>query len=339
MFCFFDSFEILIAAHSFTTNVSHYRDLFADTFIVHLHCVFYTLRFLCSQSSLFRLPMCRIFTVLIWRYEYAESKAFGPLMRQCATLLNDYDHRANANGNSRYRALRQFKYGGNVLPRCARKLPADSAISWILLRCSEKPSQQKMIQREEESAVPGANTTNLGFATPEKQQARAFLRERFLRIVTGVVGKKFYSIIARTRSVIFIKRRKFEPFPASLVDTPMRQTSICHMYTPYTHMLESSARHVNLVNRASNLNCSVKTLRRLPNVIYTSKFETSVHFLENRSSRIKYGANRGSPSTSQRPNNPNIQVLQANKRNFIYTRIHAWRVNSGAAMWTFPRFS
>ncbi|OAD56258.1 Gem-associated protein 7 [Eufriesea mexicana] len=28
------------------------------------------------------------------------------------------------------------------------------------------------------------------FATPEKQEARAFLRERFLRVITGIVGKQ-----------------------------------------------------------------------------------------------------------------------------------------------------
>ncbi|XP_014214449.1 gem-associated protein 7 [Copidosoma floridanum] len=27
------------------------------------------------------------------------------------------------------------------------------------------------------------------FSTPEKQEARAFLRERFLRVITGIVGK------------------------------------------------------------------------------------------------------------------------------------------------------
>ncbi|XP_076381935.1 gem-associated protein 7 isoform X2 [Megalopta genalis] len=32
--------------------------------------------------------------------------------------------------------------------------------------------------------------TNLDFAAPEKQEARAYLRERFLRVITGIVGKK-----------------------------------------------------------------------------------------------------------------------------------------------------
>ncbi|KOC65596.1 Gem-associated protein 7 [Habropoda laboriosa] len=34
------------------------------------------------------------------------------------------------------------------------------------------------------------NSTNLEFATPEKQETRAFLRERFLRVITGIVGKQ-----------------------------------------------------------------------------------------------------------------------------------------------------
>ncbi|KAF3425097.1 hypothetical protein E2986_03665 [Frieseomelitta varia] len=34
------------------------------------------------------------------------------------------------------------------------------------------------------------NNTNMEFATTEKQEARAFLRERFLRIITGIVGKR-----------------------------------------------------------------------------------------------------------------------------------------------------
>ncbi|XP_076662096.1 gem-associated protein 7 [Halictus rubicundus] len=34
------------------------------------------------------------------------------------------------------------------------------------------------------------NDTKLDFATPEKQAARAYLRERFLRVITGIVGKK-----------------------------------------------------------------------------------------------------------------------------------------------------
>ncbi|XP_076686483.1 gem-associated protein 7 [Andrena cerasifolii] len=33
-------------------------------------------------------------------------------------------------------------------------------------------------------------STILEFVTPEKQEARAFLRERFLRVITGIVGKQ-----------------------------------------------------------------------------------------------------------------------------------------------------
>lgn len=42
-----------------------------------------------------------------------------------------------------------------------------------------------MIQVEE--AITHNGETD--FASPEKQEARAFLRERFLRVVTGIVGK------------------------------------------------------------------------------------------------------------------------------------------------------
>ncbi|TGZ47586.1 gem-associated protein 7-like isoform X1 [Temnothorax curvispinosus] len=34
-----------------------------------------------------------------------------------------------------------------------------------------------------------ANKPDLPFASAEKQKARAFLRERFLRVVTGIIGK------------------------------------------------------------------------------------------------------------------------------------------------------
>lgn len=33
-------------------------------------------------------------------------------------------------------------------------------------------------------------SVDLEFATAEKQEARAFLRERFLRVITGIVGKQ-----------------------------------------------------------------------------------------------------------------------------------------------------
>lgn len=35
-----------------------------------------------------------------------------------------------------------------------------------------------------------SNESDLAFATLEKQKVRAFLRERFLRVVTGTIGKK-----------------------------------------------------------------------------------------------------------------------------------------------------
>lgn len=36
------------------------------------------------------------------------------------------------------------------------------------------------------------NETNMDFATSEKQEARAFLRERFLRVITGIVGMEYF---------------------------------------------------------------------------------------------------------------------------------------------------
>lgn len=38
--------------------------------------------------------------------------------------------------------------------------------------------------------------TNPDFATPEKQEARAFLRERFLRALTSVIGRFFFNSVA-----------------------------------------------------------------------------------------------------------------------------------------------
>jgi len=40
----------------------------------------------------------------------------------------------------------------------------------------------------EDSAM--THPTDLEFASLEKQRARAFMRERFLRVITGIVGKK-----------------------------------------------------------------------------------------------------------------------------------------------------
>lgn len=70
-----------------------------------------------------------------------------------------------------------------------------------------------MAQHEEVSAISSTNTTNLEFATPEKQRARTFLRERFLRVVTGIVGKKFHLIFAYTFCYLVIILEKFVLFP------------------------------------------------------------------------------------------------------------------------------
>ncbi|XP_029661880.1 gem-associated protein 7-like [Formica exsecta] len=47
-----------------------------------------------------------------------------------------------------------------------------------------------MIEQMETDITSSANTADLEFAAPEKQKARAFLRERFLRVITGIVGKQ-----------------------------------------------------------------------------------------------------------------------------------------------------
>ena len=49
-----------------------------------------------------------------------------------------------------------------------------------------------MTNSVEENIQLNENNTNVEFATTEKQEARAFLRERFLRIITGIVGTNFY---------------------------------------------------------------------------------------------------------------------------------------------------
>lgn len=43
---------------------------------------------------------------------------------------------------------------------------------------------------EQDEINSSASKPDLTFATPEKQKARAFLRERFLRVITGIIGKK-----------------------------------------------------------------------------------------------------------------------------------------------------
>ncbi|KAK2578885.1 hypothetical protein KPH14_009750 [Odynerus spinipes] len=47
-----------------------------------------------------------------------------------------------------------------------------------------------MIEKEEENVESNEKNSELDFATPEKQEARAYLRERFLRVITGIVGEK-----------------------------------------------------------------------------------------------------------------------------------------------------
>ncbi|KAI4494152.1 hypothetical protein M0802_009186 [Mischocyttarus mexicanus] len=47
-----------------------------------------------------------------------------------------------------------------------------------------------MIEKEEQNTVITEENVEFNFSTPENQKARAFLRERFLRMITGIVGKK-----------------------------------------------------------------------------------------------------------------------------------------------------
>ncbi|XP_046741938.1 gem-associated protein 7-like [Diprion similis] len=46
-----------------------------------------------------------------------------------------------------------------------------------------------MTENNEEKKLP-ENEVEYEFSTPDKQEARAFLRERFLRVMTGVIGKQ-----------------------------------------------------------------------------------------------------------------------------------------------------
>lgn len=55
---------------------------------------------------------------------------------------------------------------------------------------------QKMIEKEEQNDESDKENIELDFSTSEKQEARAFLRERFLRVITGIVGKFFRFFIS-----------------------------------------------------------------------------------------------------------------------------------------------
>lgn len=53
-----------------------------------------------------------------------------------------------------------------------------------------------MIEQAETDVTSSTNTNDLEFAAPKKQKARAFLRERFLRVLAGIAGKKIHLIFA-----------------------------------------------------------------------------------------------------------------------------------------------
>lgn len=55
---------------------------------------------------------------------------------------------------------------------------------------SSSNSIEKRLSESEMDFTP----SNIDFSSLKKQEARAFLRERFLRIITGVIGKKFYLV-------------------------------------------------------------------------------------------------------------------------------------------------
>lgn len=46
-----------------------------------------------------------------------------------------------------------------------------------------------MIESNEAESKFAETNSEQDFSTPEKQEARTFLRERFLRVITGVIGK------------------------------------------------------------------------------------------------------------------------------------------------------
>ncbi|XP_012255945.2 gem-associated protein 7-like [Athalia rosae] len=47
-----------------------------------------------------------------------------------------------------------------------------------------------MVGSDEAELKISESSVNHDFSTPEKQEARTFLRERFLRVISGVIGKE-----------------------------------------------------------------------------------------------------------------------------------------------------
>lgn len=52
-------------------------------------------------------------------------------------------------------------------------------------------SNQGESKKDETALEDLCESTANDFSTQEKQEARAFLRERFLRVITGIVGENF----------------------------------------------------------------------------------------------------------------------------------------------------
>lgn len=119
----------------------------------------------------------------------------------------------------------------NLAPnvRCARKLRSYGFRHEACgVRCvhtvtfsrdtSEYFSPRKMAEEEETGATSSVDTTKFEYATAEKQQARAFLRERFLRVVNGLIGEKvsFYPVCACARTLRRFDRESSSSFPSPL---------------------------------------------------------------------------------------------------------------------------
>lgn len=84
-----------------------------------------------------------------------------------------------------------------------------------------------MIEEDEETNVT-SNTNTPDFATPEKQEARAFLRERFLRVVTGIVGKKFHECLRSFFQPFISFQTNLHQFPLLLIKHNQRKKE-CYM--------------------------------------------------------------------------------------------------------------
>lgn len=102
-----------------------------------------------------------------------------------------------------------------------RRSPPSTGSAWPSVTCGV--FWRKMVDRNEEvGAISSASTSDPeDVRADEQQQARAFLRERFLRVVTGIVGKEKLRVI---RSRIYI------PLSISMYDSIDLQVDSRHSY-------------------------------------------------------------------------------------------------------------